>query len=34
MHEDNCNCVSQEKDILSLAQLCLKTEQDSGLAEN
>jgi len=34
MHEDNCNCISQEKDIPSLVQLCLKTEQDSGLAEN
>ena len=34
MHEDNCNCISQEKDIPSLVQLCLRTEQDSGLAEN
>ena len=34
MHEDNCNCISPEKDIPSLVQLCLKTEQDSGLAEN
>ena len=34
MHEDNSNCISQEKDIPSLVQLCLKTEQDSGLAEN
>ena len=34
MHEDNCSCISQEKDMLSLAQLCLKKEQDSGLADN
>jgi len=34
MHEDNCNCILQEKDIPSLVQLCLRTEQDSGLAEN